>query len=153
MEVLLLKDIRRLGKAGEIKKVADGYARNYLLPRGLAVIATQGAIRRTEVQRAIEQQRDERIHTDSTALAERLAGLTLVFEAKASEKGKLYGSITTADIAAEIERRTEEPIDKRKIELDEPIHLLGQHKVLVRLPSGIVSEVAVLVKAAAEAAS
>jgi large subunit ribosomal protein L9 len=146
LEVLLLKDIKRLGKAGETKKVADGYARNYLLPRGLAVLATAGAIRRTEVQKAIEEQREERIRTDGSALAERLAEVSLTFKVKASEKGRLYGSVTTADIAAEIEKQTGHPIDKRKVELEEPIHLLGTHKVLVRLLPNMVPEITVVVE-------
>jgi len=150
VEVLLLKDIKRLGKAGEIKKVADGYARNYLIPRGLAVLATFGAIHRTEVQKAIEEQRQERIRTDSSALAERLAEITLTFKVKASEKGRLYGSVTAADIAAEIEKQTGTSIDKRKIELEEPIHILGTHKVPVRVMTNLVPEMTVVVEPLAE---
>ena len=150
MEVLLLKDIKRLGKAGETKKVADGYARNYLLPRGLAVLATAGAIRLTEVQQAIEEQRQERIRTDGSALAERLAEISLVFKVKASEKGRLYGSVTAADIAAEIEKQTGHPIDKRKVEMEEPIHLLGTHKIPVRILPNVVPEITVLVEPVAD---
>lgn len=146
MEVLLLKDIKRLGKAGETRKVADGYARNYLIPRGLAVLATAGAIRRTEVQQAIEEQRQERIRTDGSALAERLAEVSLTFKVKASEKGRLYGSVTAADIAAEIEKQTGQAVDKRKVELGEPIHLLGTHKVPVRLLPNMVPEITVIVE-------
>jgi len=150
LEVLLLKDIKRLGKAGETKKVADGYARNYLIPRGLAVLATAGAIRRTEVQKAIEEQRQERIRTDGSALAERLAEISLTFKVKASEKGRLYGSVTAADIAAELEKQTGHPIDKRKVELEEPIHLLGTHKVPVRLLPSMVPEITVVVEPLAD---
>lgn len=150
MEVLLLRDIKRLGKAGETKKVTDGYARNYLLPRGLAVLATAGAIRRTEVQKAIEEQRQERIRTDGSALAERLAEINLVFKVKASEKGRLYGSVTAADIAAEIEKQTGHPVDKRKVELEEPIHLLGTHKVPVRILPNVVPEITVVVEPLAD---
>ena len=153
MQVLLLKDIKGLGKAGETKTVADGYARNYLIPRGLAVLATDGAIRRTEVQKAIEKQREERVRTDSTALAERLAEITLTFKVKAGERGRLYGSVTAADIAAEIEKESGYPIDKRKVLLDEPIRLLGTHKVPVRLLSGVIPEVTVEVEPVSEEAS
>jgi large subunit ribosomal protein L9 len=146
LEVLLLKDIKRLGKAGETKKVADGYARNYLIPRGLVVLATAGAIRRTEVQKAIEEQRQERVRTDGSALAERLAEINLTFKVKASEKGRLYGSVTAADIASEIEKQTGYPIDKRKVDLEEPIHLLGTHKVPVRLLPNMVPEITVVVE-------
>jgi len=153
VEVLLLKDIKRLGKAGEIKRVADGYGRNYLIPRGLAVLATPGAIKRTEVQKAIQKQREERLRDDATALAERLSELTLTFEVKASEKGRLYGSVTSADIAAEIEKQIKHPIDKRKIKLDEPIRLLGTHKVPIRLMSGLTPEVTVVVERVADSES
>lgn len=147
MEVLLLKDIKRLGKAGEVRKVADGYARNYLIPRGLAVPATPGAIKRTEVQKAIEAQREERIRNDASALAEHLAGVTLNFKVKAGEKGRLYGSITAADVAAEIEKQTGTPVDKRKVDLEEPIRLLGTHKVPIRLVSGVATQITVVVEA------
>ena len=150
MEVLLLKDIKRLGKAGEIRKVADGYARNYLIPRGLAVLATAGAVRRTEVQKAIAEQRQERIRTDGSALAERLAEINITFKVKASEKGRLYGSVTAADIAAEIEKQTGYPIDKRKVEMEEPIHLLGTHKVPVRVMPNLVPEITVVVEPLSE---
>ncbi len=150
MQVLLLKDIKRLGKAGDIRTVADGYARNYLLPRGLAVLATSGAVRRTEVQKAIEEQREERVRTDSAALAERLSDITLTFKVKAGERGRLYGSVTSADIAEEIERRTGQPVDKRKVELEEAIRLLGTHKVAIRFLPGVVAEVTVEVQRESE---
>jgi large subunit ribosomal protein L9 len=146
VQVLLLKDIKRLGKAGEICKVADGYARNYLIPRGLAVLATPGAVQRTEVQKAIEVQRDERLKDDATALAERLSEIRLVFKMKAGEGGRLYGSVTPANIAEEIESQTGQAVDKRKVELVEPIRSLGEHKVLLRLGSGIAPETVVVVE-------
>ena len=150
MQVLLLKDIKRLGRAGEIKAVADGYGRNYLLPRGLAMLATSGAVRRTDVRKAIEEQRDERVRTDAVAMAERLSELTLTFQVKASDKGRLYGSVTSAAIAEEIEKQISHPMDKRKIKLDEPIRLLGAHQVSVGLGSGVSSEVTVVFERIAE---
>lgn len=150
MEVLLVKDVKRLGKAGEVKKVADGFARNYLIARGLAVVATEGAKRSTQVQKAIEEQRDERVRTDNSALAERLTEINIVFKVKASEKGRLYGSVTAADIAEQIEKKTGHAIDKRKVELGEPIHILGTHKVPVHLMPNLAPEVNVVVEASAE---
>jgi len=150
VQVLLLKDIKGLGKAGQIKTVADGYARNYLIPRGLAIVATEGAVRRTEVQKAIEEQRDERVRTGGEALAERLAEVTLTFQVKSSEKGRLYGSVTSADIAEAIEKVTGHAVDKRKVELEEPIRLLGTHRVPVRVMTGVVPEVTVVVEALPE---
>ena len=153
VKVLLLKDIKRLGRAGETKQVADGYGRNYLLPRGLAVLATSGAIVRTDVQKAVAEQREERIRTDATALAERLSEVTVTFAVKASEKGRLYGSVTSAAIAEEIEKRTGHPVDKRKIELGEPLRLLGTHKVPIRLVSGVMAEVTVVVERVSDSES
>lgn len=150
MEVLLVKDVKRLGKAGEIKKVADGFGRNYLIARGLAVVATEGAKHSTAVQKAIAEQRDQRVRTDNSAFAERLGEISIVFKVKASERGRLYGSVTAADIAAEIEKQTGHPIDKRKVELGEPIHILGTHKVPVHLMPNLAPEVSVVVEAAAE---
>ena len=150
MEVLLVKDVKRLGRAGEVKKVADGFARNYLIARGLAVVATEGAKRSTQVQKAIEEQRDERVRTDNSALAERLTEINIVFKVKASEKGRLYGSVTAADIAEQIEKKTGHAIDKRKVELGEPIHILGTHKVPVHLMPNLAPEVNVVVEASAE---
>jgi large subunit ribosomal protein L9 len=153
VQVLLLKDIKRLGRAGEIRPVSDGYARNYLIPRGLAVVATDGAIRRTEVQKAIEAEREERIHSDGAALAERLSEMTLTFKVKAGEKGRLYGSVTSADIATEIERLTGQAVDKRKVELEEPIRLLGTHKVPLRLLPSVACELTVEVEQESEEGS
>ncbi len=150
MQVLLLKDIKGLGRAGEVRLVSDGYARNYLIPRGLAVLATEGAIRRTEVQKAIEAEREERVRSDSAALAERLSEVLLKFKVKAGEKGRLYGSVTSADIAAEIERLTGQAVDKRKVELEEPIRLLGTHKVPLRLLPGVACELTVEVEQESE---
>ncbi len=150
MEVLLLKDVKRLGTAGEIRKVADGYARNYLIPRGMAVVATPGAIKRQEVQKAIAEQRDQRVRSDATAFAEHLAGVRLTFKVKAGEKGRLYGSVTAADIAAELEKSTGYPTDKRKVALEEPLRLLGEHKVPIKLSAGLTPEVTVVVEEAAE---
>ena len=150
MEVLLLKDVKRLGRAGEIRKVADGYARNYLIPRGLAVLATPGAVQRTEVQKAIDAQRQERVRDDASALAERLTEIHLTFKMKAGEGGRLYGSVTAADVAEEIQKRTGHPIDKRKVALEEPIRLLGEHKVVLKLGSGIAPVATVVVEPAAD---
>ncbi len=152
MKVLLLKDIRRLGKAGEVKEVADGYARNYLIPRNLAVPATPGAIKRTEVQEAIEAQQEERVRTDATAFADRLAATALTFKVRASEDGRLYGSITSADIAEEIEKQLGRAVDKRKVDLESPLRKLGNYKVSVRLGAGVNAEVTVNVEALPESA-
>src|SRR3970282_2301741 len=99
MKILLLKDVYKLGRAGDVKKVADGYGRNYLLPQGLAVLATAGALKASDRIRTAAGAERPRLNEELGALAEKLAGLTLSFPARAGETGKLYGSVTTAQIA------------------------------------------------------
>jgi large subunit ribosomal protein L9 len=143
MKVLLKHDIAKLGKAGIVKNVADGYARNYLIPQGLAVLATPGAMKQADTLAKAEQKRQAKLTGEATALAEQLKGLTLTFKARAGEGGKLYGSITTADIVEEVKRVAELEVDKRKIELREPIRSLGTHTVIVRLASELAPELTV----------
>ena len=98
MKIILTRDVPNVGQVGDVKDVAAGYARNYLIPKGLAVKATSGALKKFEHHRAAGARREERLAARAEALAGRMSGLTLTFEAKAGEKGRLYGSITTADI-------------------------------------------------------
>ncbi|RLC92518.1 MAG: 50S ribosomal protein L9 [Chloroflexi bacterium] len=146
VKIILTRDVPNLGQAGEVKDVATGYARNYLIPKGLAVKATAGALKEFEQRRAVEARRAERLAARAEALAQRLNSLTLTFEAKASEKGRLFGSITTADIAETLEREVGEKFDRRKHILSEPIRQVGEHTVPVRLAPGVVAEVKVVVK-------
>jgi large subunit ribosomal protein L9 len=147
MKVLLLKDVAGLGKAGQIKTVADGYGRNYLLPRGLAEVATEGAIVRSEEMRKAEERRSARIETQAHLLAQELKEVTLNFKAKAGESGKLYGSITSAQIAEALSRKVGREIDKRRVDLDEPLKELGAHGVKVKLAPGVDAEVNVVIEA------
>lgn len=146
MEILLLKDVEGLGHAGEIKKVAGGYARNFLIPRGLAVPADAGARKRAEAIREASQRRQQRQLSEAQTLAAKLNGLTLRFKVKAGEKDRLYGSITNADIAEAIEREIGQTVDRRHIELERPIRELGVHKVPVRLMAKIEPIVTVVVE-------
>lgn len=144
MEVILREDVTHLGKAGEIVAVKDGYARNYLIPRGLAYLATAGNKRRIEVER---QQRDARLATqraEATTVAERLAAVSLTFTVRTGEGEKLFGSITAADIAEKLKEQGF-AVDKRRIELNEPIKMVGIYKVPVRLEAGVAGEVRVWV--------
>ncbi len=143
MKVLLKHDIAKLGKAGTVKNVADGYARNYLIPQGLAVLATPGAMKQADTLAKAEQKRQAKLVGEATALAEQLKGLTLTFKARAGEGGKLYGSITTANIGDEIKRVADLEVDRRRIELREPIRALGTHTVVVRLASELAPELTV----------
>ena len=146
MKVLLMQDVAGLGQAGEIKKVADGYARNYLIPRGLAILARPGMVRQAEEQRRAEDKKVSRQTASAQALAEQMAQLTLTFTAKAGEQDKLYGSITSGHIADELEKQTGHPIDRRKVLLDEPIKQLGSHQVSIKLAVDVVGAVTVVVE-------
>jgi len=146
-EVLLLRDVKRLGKAGEIKRVADGYARNYLIPRKLAVMVTESTIQQVRAKLQAEARRREKEITTAQSLAERLPQITLTFKVKAGEKGQLYGSITNADIATSLEKEIGQKFDKRKVLLEEPLRHLGSYKVPVKLATDIVPEVTVVLEA------
>ncbi|MBC7254557.1 MAG: 50S ribosomal protein L9 [Chloroflexi bacterium] len=147
MEVLLLKDVRRLGKAGEIKKVADGYARNYLFPRGLAVMATEAARKELEEQMAAKERRAAAEKARAEKRAQDLQNLVLTFKARAGESGRLYGSITSADIAERLSAIIGDEVDKRKVLLQEPIKEAGRSKVDVKLHNNVTITVTVIVEA------
>jgi len=144
MKVLLLKDVFKLGRAGDIKRVADGYGRNYLLPQGLAVLATPGALKQVErIKTQATVQRDA-LNEQLGDVAEKLNGMVLSFSARASETGKLYGSITTQMIAESISKKTGVEINKRQV-YSQPLRALGEHSVQVRLTVDLVPEITVLV--------
>jgi len=146
MEVLLTETVDNLGSAGEVKKVADGYARNFLIPKGLAVPATAGALKQAELRRQAEARRQQREKVEAESLARTLSQVTLTFRVKAGEKDKLYGSITNADIAEAFERETGQAIDKRKVELEEPIRELGSYYVPIKLLPDLAPRVTVVVE-------
>lgn len=145
MKVLLTQDVYNLGHAGEVKTVADGYGRNYLLPRGLAVLATPGAVKRADAIRAAALRRRAQEQSDMEAIAQVINGATLTFTARAGEKGKLYGSITTAQIAEKISALLGREFDRRRIALREPIRNVGSYAVQVRLAMDITPVVNVVV--------
>lgn len=153
MKVLLLRDHDKLGKAGDIKNVADGYARNFLLPHGLAVLATAGALKQAETIRRAEERRRAKLFAEAQAVANQLTGTTLIFRALASETGKLYGSITAGDIVEAVQREKGIELDKRKIELREPLRSLGTHTVSVRLAAELVPSLTVIIEPQTEAAA
>ena len=146
MKVLLTETVDNLGSAGEVKKVADGYARNFLIPKGLAVPVTAGALKQAELRRQAETRRQQRAKVEAESLARTLSQVTLTFQVKAGEKGKLYGSITSADIAEAFERETGQAIDKRKVELEEPIRELGSYYVPIKLLPDLVPRITVIVE-------
>jgi large subunit ribosomal protein L9 len=146
MKVLLTETVDNVGSAGEVKKVADGYARNFLIPRGLAVPATAGALKKAELRRQVEARRQKQEEVKAESLARTLSQVTLTFQVKAGEKDKLYGSITNADIAEAFERETGQTIDKRKVELEEPIRELGSYYVPIKLLPDLVPQITVIVE-------
>jgi len=149
MKVLLLKDVFKLGRAGDVKRVADGYGRNYLLPQGLAVLATPGALK--QVDRITTQATVQRnaLNEELGEVAEQLNGTVLSFTARASETGKLYGSITTQMIAESISEKTGVEVNKRQV-FTQPLRSLGEHNVQIRLTVDLVPEVTVLVNSEGE---
>jgi len=144
MKVLLLKDVYKLGRAGDVKKVADGYGRNFLLPQGLAALATPGVLKQTERIRGQAEKERNRLNIEMGAIAEQLSELTLNFGVKAGETGRLYGSITSAMIVEGIEQEMGAVIDRRQIEA-QPIKTLGVHEVKVRLTLDLIPEITVVV--------
>ncbi len=150
MKVLLLKDVYKLGRAGDVKRVADGYGRNYLLPQGMAVLATAEALKmadrvreKANVQRAI-------VNQEMDAIGKQIAGLSLVFPARASETGKLYGSITTQMIADAIKAKSGVEVARRQID-SQPLRMLGEYKVRIRLTVDLIPSIDVIVHREGEA--
>lgn len=146
MKILLKQDVPKVGKAGEVKTVADGYARNYLIPRGMAVIATQGALKQAKLQQQIEVQCQAHFQQEVQQLAAILKGLALTFHMRAGENEQLYGSITNADIAQALEEQVGRTIDRRKIDLERPICRLGSYRVPIRLDDGSVHHIGVVIQ-------
>jgi large subunit ribosomal protein L9 len=144
MKVLLLKDVYKLGRAGDIKKVADGYGRNFLIPQGLAALATAGALKQVGKIRSQAEVRRTELNSELKDLAAQINGLTLVFKAKAGETGKLYGSITTQDVATAITEKVRYEVKKPQVDM-QPIRVLGEYTVHVRLTMDLVPEVKIIV--------
>jgi len=144
MKVLLTKDVYKLGRAGDIKRVADGYGRNFLIPQGLAVLASQGALKSVEMIRAHANTRRNQLNTEMGGVAEKLANLVLAFPSKAGETGKLYGSITTQMIAEAITSKAGVEVDRRQIDA-QPIRILGEHKAKINLTVDLNPEIRIIV--------
>lgn len=144
MKVLLTKDVYKLGRAGDVKKVADGYGRNYLLPQGMAVLATPNALKQAEKIKAEAVKQRAALNQEMSAVAQVLNGLAIGFPAKAGETGKLYGSITAEDVATAIKTRTQVEVKRQQIDM-QPVRSLGEHKIHVRLTMDLVPELTVVV--------
>ncbi len=145
MKVILTKDVTKLGKAGEMKTVADGYATNFLIKQELAVPAAGGAYRAWQHDIVSREDKRKRERDDAEIAATRIASTTLTMGVKVGDGGKLYGSITTKDIADALGRRGI-TVDKHKIELDEPLKSLGTYKVAIKVAAGMTPEVTIIVE-------
>lgn len=150
MKVLLIKDVYKLGRAGDVKKVADGYGRNFLIPQGLAVLATAGAVAQADKIRSQADEKRAVLNNELSGVAEILSGLVLAFPVKAGETGKLYGSITPAMIADAIKAQSEVEVNRRQLDF-EPIRNLGKHMIRVRLTIDLIPEITVIVHREGEA--
>ena len=146
IEVILRDDVKSLGRAGELVRVKPGYARNYLLPQGLAYEATEGNKKRIAAEGRARATRQQAERSESEKVAAALAGVTVTLTGKAGDEGKLFGSITAQDLADALARQGHE-VDKRRIELEHPIKTLGHHTVGIRLPHEVHAEVRVSVVA------
>lgn len=150
MKVLLLEDVYNLGRAGEIKKVANGYGRNYLIPQGLAILATPGALAQADRIQVDADKRRSILNEEMSGVAEKLVDVQLLFAARAGETGKLYGSITTQMIADDLNEKLGTTLTKRQID-SQPLRMLGMHLVKIRLTMDLIPEINVVVYREGEA--
>jgi large subunit ribosomal protein L9 len=150
MKVLLLKDVYKLGRAGDVKRVADGYGRNFLIPKNLAVLATAGAMKQVDHIRQQATIRRAALNEEMGSVAEVLSKVTLTFSSKAGETGKLYGSITPQMIADSIKEKSGISVDRHQIDV-EPIRTLGEKKAHIRLTVDLMPEIKIIVHREGEA--
>lgn len=133
MKVILADDIDRLGRKGDVVTVADGYGRNFLVPRGLAMIATKGALKQAEHMRRARDEMERKAKEEATEKVRRFAASPVYISARAGEGGRLFGSVTKSDVARAIEEQLGESVDRHLVRLDEPIRNLGTHEIEVHL--------------------
>jgi large subunit ribosomal protein L9 len=146
MKVVFLEDVPGIGKTGDVKEVADGYARNYLLPKKLAFLVTSQVTGQLESQLSSRARKQSKEAENLSRMAETLKGTEVVLKAKVGSKDRLYGAITAADIARELSKMTGMEIDKRRVELTEPIRELGSLEVIIKLSRDLSPKVKVTVK-------
>jgi large subunit ribosomal protein L9 len=145
MKVLLTQNVENVGQAGDIKEVSGGYGRNYLIPKGFAVLATRGQIKQAEERLAAQRKRAASARGELEGLASRLRGVTLRFVERVGTDGRLYGSVTNADVAEKIQQELGIEVDRRRIDLDDPIKRVGHYPITIRLMTGVEAVVNVIV--------
>ena len=151
MKVLLVKDVYKLGRAGDIKKVADGFGRNFLIPQGFAVLATEGAMKQVQKIKAQAEIRRASQNNELSGLADQIKAVTLTFAAKAGDTGKLYGSITTQDIATALSEQVRFEVKRQQVDI-QPIRALGEFTAHIRLTMDLVPEIKIIVHREGESA-
>ncbi|MBE0682039.1 MAG: 50S ribosomal protein L9 [Anaerolineales bacterium] len=151
MKVLLVKDVYKLGRAGDIKKVADGYGRNFLLPQGFAVLATEGAMKQVQRIKSQAEIRRSSQNNELKSVADLIKDVTLTFPAKAGDTGKLYGSITTQDIATALTEQIRHEVKRQQVDI-QPIRTLGEFTAHIRLTMDLVPEIKIIVHREGESA-
>lgn len=147
MKIVLTQDVEKVGEAGTVQDVKPGFARNYLIPKGLAQVATAGMIKQAAERQAAQQRRIAKQELELQSLADRIDGLRLEFVARAGEQGRLFGSVTNADIAAKLTQELGEEIDRRKVDLPNGIHEVGEFPVTIRLVGRLTPRITAVVRA------
>jgi large subunit ribosomal protein L9 len=145
MKVILAQDVRSLGKVGDLVKVSDGYARNFLIPRRLAMMATEKRVKEFKHLQGVAEAKKKKAVAGAKKIAEKISGFTVTVKSQAGENDKLFGSVTNADIARELEKAGFK-VERRDITIEEPIKVLGQYRVKVRITTGVDAEVKVNVE-------
>jgi len=141
MQVILLEDVKKLGEKGKVVNVAEGYARNYLIPKGLAVEASKGRIKDLEKQKAIQAEKKKQIEEKARALGNRLDGLKLTIQTRVGDAGKLFGAIGNKDIADALKEKHGLNVDKKKIVVKSPIKALGEYPITIKLHPAVQVEI------------
>ena len=147
MKVILRQDVPKVGDKGTVKNVSDGFARNYLIPQGLAIYATPGELKTLEVNNAVAERKIARQERELQALASKIDGKTLTFEVRAGEGGRLYGSVTASDIAERLSAAVGAEIDRRKVLVGDPLREVGEHDITVHLVGKLRPQIKVVVVA------
>lgn len=150
MKVVMRQDLEKVGNKGTVQTVSDGFARNYLIPQGFAVLATPGELKNVEQAEKVQARKIAKQEKELQSLADKIDGQRLVFTARASDQGRLFGSVTSGDIAERLGSQIGEQVERRRIVLDEPIRTTGEHRVSIHLVGRLRPQVTVSVTASAD---
>lgn len=146
LRIVMRQDVEKLGEKGSVQTVSDGFARNYLIPKGLAVMATPGELRMVEENRIVQDRKLAKQEQAQRSVSDKINGMRLTFTARAGTQGRLYGSVTAGDIAERLSAAAGAEVDRRKVILEDPIRSLGEHKVVVHLVGRLRPEIVVVVE-------